>query len=162
MVSAVRLLAVTMTEPLELGLEHITLESPMEELFFVALCMRANELGVSYAWDQFGPNRQDYYCHLAITPQHRVSRYRVDFLLDYTDDYAISLGKNGQSQLVVEIDGHDFHEKTRVQAARDKERDRILQEAGFTVFHFTGSELWAKPMERASQCLKYLEKRVWQ
>lgn len=44
--------------------------------------------------------------------------------------------------LVVECDGHDFHEKTKEQAKRDKSRDRDLQAAGITVLRFTGSEIY--------------------
>ncbi len=43
---------------------------------------------------------------------------------------------------VIECDGHDFHERTKEQAQRDKKRDRELQAAGYKVFRFTGSEIW--------------------
>ena len=39
-----------------------------------------------------------------------------------------------QRQVVVECDGHDFHERTKEQAANDRERDRGLQGLGFSVF----------------------------
>ena len=38
-------------------------------------------------------------------------------------------------------DGHDFHERTREQAAHDRSRDRYFQAAGLTLLRFTGSEL---------------------
>jgi very-short-patch-repair endonuclease len=43
--------------------------------------------------------------------------------------------------VVVECDGHDFHERTREQAAHDKRRDRYMQAAGWRVLRFTGSEI---------------------
>jgi len=46
-----------------------------------------------------------------------------------------------EKKIIVECDGHDFHEKTKVQAAHDKRRDRILQSLGYKVFRFTGSEI---------------------
>ncbi|MDQ3254286.1 MAG: endonuclease domain-containing protein [Acidobacteriota bacterium] len=46
-----------------------------------------------------------------------------------------------QKNLIVECDGHDFHEKRKEQAAKDKRRDRILQSLGYRVFRFTGSEI---------------------
>ena len=42
-------------------------------------------------------------------------------------------------KIVVECDGHDFHEKTKDQVARDKSRVRDLEIAGWRVLRFTGS-----------------------
>ena len=41
----------------------------------------------------------------------------------------------------VECDGHEFHERTKEQAARDRSRDRELTLNGWTVLRFTGSEV---------------------
>jgi len=57
----------------------------------------------------------------------------------YRADFAITNLEG--AKIVVECDGHDFHEKTREQAARDKKRDRELQIAGWKVLRFTGSEI---------------------
>lgn len=43
--------------------------------------------------------------------------------------------------IAVELDGHDFHERTRAQSERDKSRDRALQRAGWLALRFTGSEV---------------------
>lgn len=59
---------------------------------------------------------------------------RVDFLIDA-----------GDFVCVVEADGHDFHERTKEQAARDRQRDRDLQTAGYLVLRFTGSEIYRDP-----------------
>lgn len=48
-------------------------------------------------------------------------------------------------KIAVEVDGHEFHEKTKEQAARDKSRDRELITSGWTVVRFTGSEIWKDP-----------------
>ena len=37
--------------------------------------------------------------------------------------------------------------KTKEEAKRDKERDRVLQTQGFWVARFTGSEVYNDPME---------------
>jgi very-short-patch-repair endonuclease len=42
-------------------------------------------------------------------------------------------------KIVVECDGHDFHEKTKGQVARDKSRVRDLEIAGWRVLRFPGS-----------------------
>jgi len=49
------------------------------------------------------------------------------------------------SPVAIELDGHDFHERTKEQAAKDKSRDRDLQAAGWRVLRFTGSEVWRDP-----------------
>lgn len=59
-------------------------------------------------------------------------------------------GANGQDGILsvpvaVECDGHDFHEKTKEQAIRDKKRDRDFIAAGVPVLHFTGREIWRDP-----------------
>lgn len=79
-----------------------------------------------------------------LVPQYVIGRYRADFL--------IGIGGNGprlSKCIVVECDGHDFHEKTKDQAARDKSRDRDMMFVVAKVIRFTGSELHARPFECA-------------
>lgn len=78
-----------------------------------------------------------------IVPQQQIGPYRVDFLIQIED----------KAPIVVECDGHDFHERTKEQARRDKARDRYLQVAGYKVLRFTGSEIWADPLDCAQQAL---------
>jgi very-short-patch-repair endonuclease len=78
---------------------------------------------------------------LVVFPQAEIGRYRVDFLLAL----AVPHPRKGSlviREFIVECDGHDFHEKTKEQAARDKARDRALQASGRAVFRFTGSEIF--------------------
>lgn len=77
-----------------------------------------------------------------VFPQVEIGPYRVDFLVLH----------NGGG-IVVECDGHEFHEKTKEQAAKDKARDRALQEFGFKVYHFTGSEIWRDAVKCAREVL---------
>ena len=48
-------------------------------------------------------------------------------------------------KLVVEVDGHEFHEKTKTQASRDKDRDRQLLLADCPVIRFSGSDVFNNP-----------------
>lgn len=50
-----------------------------------------------------------------------------------------------------ELDGHDFHERTKEQARRDKSRDRRLAAGGMLVVRFTGSEVFADPIGCAQE-----------
>lgn len=81
-----------------------------------------------------------------ITPQASVGRYRVDFLI-----WAVA--GNETIKLGIECDGHDFHEKTKEQAAKDKRRDREILAADIPMMRFTGSEIYRD----AHSCAKQIE-----
>lgn len=77
---------------------------------------------------------------LLIYPQYPVTleghNYRADFLLK-----AHLQCSNIEHLYAIEIDGHDFHERTKEQALRDKTRDRIFTRSSITVLRFTGQEI---------------------
>jgi very-short-patch-repair endonuclease len=93
-----------------------------------------------------------------VKAQHKVPPYRLDIVLRR----GISDGRRVfESPLVaVEIDGHDFHEKTKEQASRDKERDRVLQTAGYIVLRFTGSEVYRDPQKCVDQVDDCIEEHL--
>jgi len=74
-----------------------------------------------------------------------VGNYRVDFII------AVRTLEKGTAFYVAECDGHEFHERTKDQAQRDKSRDRYLQSRGLQVFRFTGTEVRRDPIGCA-QC----------
>lgn len=83
---------------------------------------------------------------VVITPQKAICvpdhTYRVDYLVRvYSTKNDDGLITHPLLKVVVEIDGHDWHERTKEQAARDKERDRNLQIEGYRTLRFTGSEV---------------------
>lgn len=81
----------------------------------------------------------------AITLQHKILTYRVDAALWFRNYQGELVG------LVIECDGHDYHERTKHQAARDRSRDRDLLTAGYYVMRFTGAEIYADPCKCARQ-----------
>jgi len=91
-----------------------------------------------------------------INLQFPVGKYRADFALRRASR-RYSIEKNdfdGVIQtpiVVVECDGHDYHERTKEQAAHDRERDRFMQTSGIVVLRFTGSEIWRDPASCARQ-----------
>jgi very-short-patch-repair endonuclease len=96
-------------------------------------------------------------CHKPFfgAPQVTCGRVRVDFMFmlrDY-DEHAIP------PLLAVECDGHDFHEKTKEQAARDKARDRFLTQVGCHVMRFAGSEVAKNPRDCAQEVMDWLISR---
>lgn len=75
-----------------------------------------------------------------VQPQVIIGKYVVDFLISY------ELPKTNKTlEIVIECDGHDFHEKTKEQVARDKERDRFMILEGYTVLRYSGHEICEDP-----------------
>lgn len=107
-------------------------ESPIEELFGVAL---------------FAVLREEIFStDITVSVNQKLGYYRPDVRLDWSDSH-------GKASVVVELDGHDYHEKTKQQATRDKKRDRYFQSKGFHVLHFTGSEIWRDPFSCAEEAI---------
>lgn len=122
-------------------------ESPIERVLAWSLMLNQTYLGgeaVFYAraskeqlqalMDRFGHPAHAAY----VSAQAVVGQYRVDFLVAYSVATA-----NAPLFLAVECDGHEFHEKTKRQARRDKRRDRDLAAMGVQTIRFAGSEIWA-------------------
>jgi hypothetical protein len=76
--------------------------------------------------------------------------YRADLFI-----YLTRFWTNGNTPVwaktVVEIDGHDFHDRTKEQASRDRQRDRYLTLDGYTVIRFTGSDVYNDPYQCAEE-----------
>lgn len=87
---------------------------------------------------------------LCLSPQVQLEDYRVDFLL------ADARFKN-PVRIVIECDGHDFHERTQDQALRDRSRDRVVQALGAKIVRFTGREIWRDPIACAREVFDFLE-----
>lgn len=60
----------------------------------------------------------------------------------YRADFGFRNWSSGGPAIIVEVDGHDYHERTPIQAQRDRSRDRYLTKRGATVLRFTGREVW--------------------
>ena len=76
----------------------------------------------------------------------KVRNYRVDFLIARP-----SIGK----YVAIEVDGAEFHERTRDQIWRDKTRDRDLLKVGIVTLRFTGSEVYNRPVDCWNEALKF-------
>jgi very-short-patch-repair endonuclease len=57
--------------------------------------------------------------------------------------YIFSYHNHVTINIVVEIDGHEFHERTKEQAKRDRMRDRLMLMDGYMVLRYTGSEIYS-------------------
>lgn len=93
---------------------------------------------------------------LYVFPQYQIRlerSYRVDFLL------AAEYPQGNIVKIIVECDGHDYHERTKDQAKSDKSRDRDLVANGYAVFRFTGSELHKSPFKCSQEVIEYFVKK---
>lgn len=152
-------------------------ESPIEESLALAIDAKGIFLG------HYGASCGGGYMHLFVDYEFpevtdlitdtcwQVDLVRMQYdVLGYRTDFAIrryELKYGGLDRIVlasqiilVECDGHDFHERTKEQASRDKSRDRELHSAGFLVLRFSGSEIWKDPYKCATQIMDCLDSNM--
>lgn len=113
------------------------LKSPIEQMFIIAYYVALSVTGRFY-W---------------LNSQEEIKveghNYIVDFLLEN--------GNGIKTKLIVECDGHDFHEKTKEQVTYDNQRDYNLKMQGYEVIHFSGSEIYNNPMKCALKVIDFID-----
>jgi hypothetical protein len=128
--------------------------SPIEEAMFCALVVAARQHADDVV---LGPLQPAPLAPIVvrIVSQAEIGEYRADILLTATNrwSFGTSVGNAVEAHLVVECDGHDFHERTKEQASRDKRRDRDMQKAGYPVFRYPGSDIYADVFRCAEEAL---------
>ncbi len=134
--------------------KEITGDSPIEKLLLLAMVCRSwlgtdEYMGVSPIENESDlADLGDTFKRLSIRYRQQVqidSIGRVDFVFYAYDTRGRVLRAPGWRKLIVECDGHDFHERTKEQAKRDRSRDRKATLGGLDVMRFTGSEIWNDP-----------------
>lgn len=126
-------------------------ESPIEVAFATAFMILGNRYytGVAFCEPGYTKDLFPVDFEFVLAAQRQIGKYRVDFVASWNP---ISSRQN----IVVECDGHSFHERTKEQAARDRARDRELQSAGYRVFRFTGSEIYRDAFKCATEVFEAL------
>lgn len=134
-------------------------ESPIEEAMLVSLISTGLQLGdlvevggFTVGWDD---GLSSAVKTLLVKPQFKVEKFRADFRVSLRKQPR-GREESREASVLVECDGHDYHERTKDQARRDKSRDRKLQALGHQVLRFTGSEIWADPLLVASEVVDHL------
>jgi very-short-patch-repair endonuclease len=132
-------------------------ESPIEEILLAALYSKYSgpipEVELHFMGRQTPKEKPYFECCAFVYQQVELGPYRVDFLIQ---DVTLSLRMQEPRYIVVECDGHDFHERTKEQARRDRSRDRYLQSLGYKILRFTGSEIWADPDKCTDEIIDHL------
>lgn len=147
-------------------------ESPIERIMGLALLSGPPSIldicfGVAWAHEENAALKALLHnVEFEITPQQTFMGasgkvYRADFFINaFISEVE---GRHGLLSLpvAVECDGHDFHEKTKAQAMRDKKRDRDFIAAGVPVLHFTGHEVWKNPGKCVEEIGDYLVNEMY-
>jgi very-short-patch-repair endonuclease len=112
-------------------------ESPLEMAFFAW-------------WHTMAQNRA--FSELQVHLQQEVvvggHWYRVDFEIRRRDHAVEQAGAAlglPVPRIAIEVDGHEFHERTKEQVIWRDSRDRALQTAGWVVLHVSGSAFHRDP-----------------
>lgn len=89
---------------------------------------------------------------LCLVPQYEIktekNKYIADFLIrDFTKDEELNV--------IVECDGFDYH-SSKKQQAYDNQRQRDLENAGYTIIRFSGKEIYDDEVKCVYETLKRL------
>lgn len=140
----------------EIALKIQQAKSPIESELLAAICWEG-------AYKCFGVRTADgkVLVPAAADPIHACGWITIEVqpeVVGIHPDLRVTLERTGLTAhaVLVECDGHEFHERTKAQVARDKKRDRDLATAGWTTLRFTGSEIYADPLKCASEVVEYL------
>ena len=127
-------------------------ESPIEKMFYFAYQLYV---------DGIVKDQSNLYY---ILPQYEISvgkkNYRADFVFDTRECEVDDADYKNEFKLVVECDGHDFHEKTKEQVQKRNERDMALKRAGYDVLHYSGSQIFENPLKCAKEVFDYIRMRT--
>lgn len=119
---------------------HAKTESPLESIFLAWWAALAQSGQISGSMVEV---------HRQYEVQAQTRKYRLDFALIPEEPLRYRAQQVGVPVPVVavELDGHDFHERTREQVEYRNQRDRDLMLLGIRVLHFSGSEINRRPDE---------------
>ncbi len=148
-------------------------ESPIEQLLLATMFARGwgpNEhtvcnwyslheqctsLGFAATPWLLGTEQVSCFCVLQLPVSFGPTRYRIDFAF-------IECFPQGKPRMfAVELDGHDFHERTKDQASRDKRRDRAFAAHGWTVLRYTGADVYRDPGAVLDEIVGLANRQCW-
>ena len=112
--------------------------SPIEQIFIVWI----------EAFKSAGNGHLKDFCEFlnSIEHQKKIGPYYADFYVE-----------RGDRKVVIELDGHAFHDKDEKQRQYEKKRDRYMQKEGYNIFHYTGSEINSDPTGIVSEVFKFIK-----
>lgn len=137
------------------NIRSLPLESPLEAAWL--------------AWWVVLAGERNYDAEVQLLAQSEVivdgQTFRNDFVIQPLD--AEQLARQCEKhhlpyvRVAVELDGHEFHERTKEQVASRDRRDRALQAAGWLVLHYSGSEFHRSPVETVHGAFSAATSAFW-
>ena len=127
----------------EIGMYDYHKFSPIEFIFFIAFeIYKLKTENLIYIEPQ-------------IEIEAKSKKYIVDFLIEYDDLINNNLKEN--FKLIIECDGHEFHQKTKKQVEYDNKREYDLKMMGYQILRFSGSEIYNNSEECVKRVFNYIE-----
>ena len=80
--------------------------------------------------------------------------FTLDFLVTPRND------TTSPFRIGIELDGHEFHERSKGQVARDKRRERAIVQSGVTILRFAGSEIVRNARSCVDEVLEYVRTKL--
>ena len=128
------------------------IDSPIEQLFWVALHAVSSAQGYAVNPGPVLNSTTTLMPGVYISPQVKIDQFRIDFIVSYVGYKGI----DGPITVAVELDGHQFHDRDKVQRSYEKRRDRYLTRNGYRPMHYTGSDVVANPFGVAFEVLEFV------
>lgn len=127
-------------------------ESPIEESLFVDILNRKDYFE---SWNKVRVTTETQKEVFYPTGRNTSITYRLDISIEVR-----CLSEGHEYNFAIECDGHEFHEKTKEQAASDRRRERNLMKLGYHVIRFTGSEIYGGSYHCAGDALEIIKKVI--
>lgn len=124
-------------------------QSPIEKLFLAAFLGTSRAGDWTYSETEFNEAKAQHAVGAIFGEmylQAKIKGYRADFLI---------YSSWAERYVVIECDGHNYHERTPEQAAHDRKRDRAMAENGIRVLRFTGTEIYRDAPACARQAQEF-------
>lgn len=140
--------AETFTDSTARRIQDLYFDSPLEVMFWIW-------------WEAIKPRYQWTQEEFPLVDHNTVivdgETFVLDFAVTASPSYTEYLRTHGHTwpSIAVEVDGHAFHERTLEQVALRDRRDRLLQRAGWKVFHFSYSEFTREPETCVEEVWEY-------
>ena len=128
------------------GFDVSECNSPIESIFFIALKI----------WTYMYVSDKDVGFRI-----RRQKRIDISDKKYYVADFVLEHENKPTKKLIIECDGHEFHEKTKAQVAHDNERDLALKKLGYDILHFSGSQIYNESLKCAKEAYEYYY-QIWE
>lgn len=122
------------------------IKSPIEQIFKTAFDLYIKLL-----------NKEDIFLFSQEEIILEKKKYVADFYFEQ-DMYVNPFDTD--KKIVIECDGHEFHQKTKEQVKHDNEREYDLKMAGYEIIRFSGSQIYNEPFKCAEDAYNYIMKSI--